>query len=52
MEDIIMPEIISHERPCITSSTKTSSVYSCAPDGYAVPVLLLAPIVLLLVQTR
>jgi hypothetical protein len=51
MEDIFISEIVSHERSCNTNPTKNSGVYSCAKDGYAVPVLLVAHVVLLQVQT-
>jgi hypothetical protein len=52
MEDIFISEIVSHERSCNTNPTKKSGVYSCAKDGYAVPVLLVAHVVLLQEQTR
>jgi hypothetical protein len=52
MEDIFMSEIVSHERSCKANLTKNSGVYSCVKDGYAVPVVLVAHVVLLLVQTQ
>ena len=52
MEDIFMSEIVSHERSRKANLTKKSGVYSCVKDGYIVPDVLVAHVVLLLVQTQ
>jgi hypothetical protein len=52
MEDISMSEIVSHERSRKANLTKKSGVYSCVKDGYVVPDVLVAHVVLLLVQTQ
>ena len=52
MEDIFMSEIVSHERWCKANLSKSSDVFSCVNDGYAVHVVLAAHVVLLLVQTQ